>query len=113
MKTIGQPDIYVDCKAASADCLDRFLAYGNRMVPERAPEVGIQTHTVLPKGWLIIVDDTGKGDGILDKSAIVPRLCPVSAIGEEGQSTGGNAPGLFCHKLVGLSACSQAHAAHP
>jgi hypothetical protein len=104
MQAVSQPDIHVDREAAGADGSDCLLPHWHRMVFERLPETRIQPNTILPKAWLVVVDDVGKGDRILDEGAVVPRLSPVFPLCEECQPASGNPASLLGDELIGLAA---------
>src|ERR1700712_4412057 len=97
VQSVRQPNVNVDCETASTNRAKGFLAYWNGMFLERSPKAGIQAHAVLPEGWLGVVDDARKGNGVLNKSTIVAQLCSVFAIGEEREAARGNAARLLCH----------------
>lgn len=113
MEAIGQPNIHVDGQTASADGSDRFLANGDRVRPERLPEAGIEPHAILPKRWLIIVDDTGERYGVLHERPVMAGLGSIFPIREKGQAARGNPARLLGHELVGLATGCEVHAAHP
>jgi len=47
MKSIGQPNIHINCEATRANRLDGLLAHRHRVIPERSPEPVVEAHTVL------------------------------------------------------------------
>ncbi len=85
-----------NAQGSRADSPDGLFADRDGVLPQRAPESVIETHAVLPQRPLAIVGCGGKSDCVLHERAILPQFS-TGDFGEEGQSAGGDAPGLLAH----------------
>src|SRR4051794_1056312 len=83
------------------------------MLPQRTPKAFVEPNAVLPEGGLIVVHDTGKGNGILHECPILSTLGAILPVGEERQPAPGDPASLFSNELIGAPASGKRHPAHP
>jgi hypothetical protein len=76
VQAISKPDIYVESQRPRAYSANRFLADGDRMLPQGTPEAIIEAHAILPEARLPVVRGLGQGNRVLDKGAVLSKLPP-------------------------------------